>query len=135
MSICGTLSLICNVYAGDNLGYQLWGVLTVACFIGAEWYATKLLDEIRAQDGDTAEAPAQQPRRQKTDEERLADARRRAKYDTLTTAGKAEWTRKWNEREARRKARELDQLNSELAILVEAPVSPAGPKADQMTSV
>jgi len=134
MSVCGALSLVCNVYAGDNLGYQLWGVLTVGCFIGAEWYATKLLDEIRAQEGDTTQASASS-RRTKTDAERLADARRRAKYDEMDSAARAQWTRKWNEREARRKTRELGQLESELAILVDAPVSPAGPTAKLTTRV
>jgi hypothetical protein len=132
MSVAGALSLVCNVYAGDNLGYQLWGVLTVGCFIGAEWYATKLLDEVRAQEGETTPAAASS-RRTKTDAVRLADARRRARYDEMDSAGRAQWTRKWNEREARRKARELNQLESDFAMM-SAQVSPAGPTADQMTS-
>jgi hypothetical protein len=136
MSVAGALSLVCNVYAGDTLGYQLWGILTVGCFIGAEWYATKLLDEIRDQDGDP-ESPATttRPKSQKTDEQRLEQARRRAHYYEMDSAARAQWTRKWNEREARRKTRELGQLESELAILVDAPVSPAGPVASQTTRV
>lgn len=38
----GLLSLACNVYAGDNLGQRLYGVLVVAGFIAAEWYSLKL---------------------------------------------------------------------------------------------
>lgn len=42
MAGAGTLSLACNVYAGHNLGQQLYGVLVVAGFIAAEWYSMKL---------------------------------------------------------------------------------------------
>ena len=42
MSGAGSLSLACNVYAGHNLGQQLYGVLVVAGFIAAEWYSMKL---------------------------------------------------------------------------------------------
>lgn len=42
MAGAGLLSLACNVYAGHNLGQQLYGVLVVAGFIAAEWYSMKL---------------------------------------------------------------------------------------------
>lgn len=42
MAGAGALSLACNVYAGHNLGQRLYGVLVVAGFITAEWYAMKL---------------------------------------------------------------------------------------------
>lgn len=38
----GTISLICNVMAGRNAGQKIFGVLVVAGFMVAEWYAEKL---------------------------------------------------------------------------------------------
>lgn len=38
----GLISLACNVMAGDNRGQQAYGVLIVAAFVAAEWYAMKL---------------------------------------------------------------------------------------------
>lgn len=38
----GLVSLVCNVEAGSNIGQRVFGVLTVAGFIAAEWYATRL---------------------------------------------------------------------------------------------
>jgi hypothetical protein len=37
----GTLSLACNVYAGENLGQRIFGVLVVAGFMLLESHATK----------------------------------------------------------------------------------------------
>lgn len=38
----GLVSLACNVEAGTNIGQRVFGVLVVAGFITAEWYASKL---------------------------------------------------------------------------------------------
>lgn len=38
----GAVSLACNVLAGTNAGQRVFGVLVVAGFVTAEWYATKL---------------------------------------------------------------------------------------------
>lgn len=38
----GLVSLVCNVEAGENIGQRVFGVLVVAGFITAEWYASKL---------------------------------------------------------------------------------------------
>jgi hypothetical protein len=38
----GLVSLTCNVEAGHNIGQRVFGVLVVAGFITAEWYASKL---------------------------------------------------------------------------------------------
>jgi hypothetical protein len=38
----GSASLAANIYAGHNLGQQLYGALVVVGFGLAEWYATKL---------------------------------------------------------------------------------------------
>lgn len=42
MVAAGLVSLACNVAAGENLGQRAFGVLVVAGFITAEWYASKL---------------------------------------------------------------------------------------------
>lgn len=38
----GLVSLACNVLAGTNVGQRAFGVLVVAGFVAAEWYASKL---------------------------------------------------------------------------------------------
>ncbi len=38
----GLVSLVCNVEAGSNIGQRVFGVLVVAGFVTAEWYASKL---------------------------------------------------------------------------------------------
>lgn len=38
----GVVSLVCNVLAGQNVGQRVFGVLVVAGFVTAEWYAAKL---------------------------------------------------------------------------------------------
>jgi hypothetical protein len=38
----GLVSLACNVEAGTNIGQRVFGVLVVAGFITAEWYANRL---------------------------------------------------------------------------------------------
>jgi len=38
----GLVSLVCNVLAGQNIGQRVFGVLVVAGFVTAEWYAAKL---------------------------------------------------------------------------------------------
>lgn len=38
----GIISLFCNVMAGENTGQKAFGVLVVAGFMTAEWYAEKL---------------------------------------------------------------------------------------------
>lgn len=43
LMICaGLVSLACNVIAGTNIGQRVFGVLVVAGYITAEWYASKL---------------------------------------------------------------------------------------------
>lgn len=42
MIAAGLVSLVCNVTAGANIGQQAFGVLVVAGFVTAEWYASKL---------------------------------------------------------------------------------------------
>lgn len=44
MAGAGTVSLVCNVAAGDNPGRKLYGVLVVGGFIAAEWYSAKLAE-------------------------------------------------------------------------------------------
>jgi hypothetical protein len=76
----------------------------------AAWAPIALLvvTEIMARPGKTdtaAEDEARQPaasRRIKTDEERLEEARKRAGYYQMTPVQRAEWTRKRNERIAKR---------------------------------
>lgn len=105
MSGAGLLSLACNVYAGHNLGQRLYGVLVVAGFIAAEWYAMKLRP-----------APAPEPT---VNEKRSEAARRGAQKAKETRAQKAaEALRKQAEDE--RKAaerRERRRVNTEVAKL------------------
>lgn len=78
MAGAGALSLACNVYAGHNLGQQLYGVLVVAGFIAAEWYAMKL-------------RPAPQAEMQERTGKRCepgCTCRKHAKAKTLTPAQK-----------------------------------------------
>lgn len=43
LMICaGLVSLACNVLAGTNIGQRVFGVLVVAGYITAEWYASKM---------------------------------------------------------------------------------------------
>jgi hypothetical protein len=78
MSGAGSLSLACNVYAGHNLGQQLYGVLVVAGFIAAEWYSMKLRP---------APVPVEQPKAGKRCAEGCT-CRKHAKAKTLTPAQK-----------------------------------------------
>lgn len=78
MSGAGSLSLACNVYAGHNLGQQLYGVLVVAGFIAAEWYSMKLRP---------APAPVEQPKPGKRCPQGCT-CRKHAKAKTLTPAQK-----------------------------------------------
>jgi hypothetical protein len=104
MAGAGVISLACNVAAGDNRGQQAYGVLVVAGFIAAEWYATKL-------------RPAPEPVTRKCPDG--CTCRRHVKAKVLTPAQKAAITR------ARKKA------DKELAAMAggyvpeDAPVSPA----------
>lgn len=126
MCVCGAISLACNVYAGDTPGEQLFGVLTIGVFIGAETYATVLLDAVRAEEDVEAAPIPSRARRMKTDEERLEDRRRRAKYYEMNTQDRANWTREDNRRQALRKQKELESIETSYT-LPEAQVSPAGP--------
>jgi hypothetical protein len=42
MIAAGLVSLACNVTAGTNIGQRAFGVLVVAGYITAEWYASKM---------------------------------------------------------------------------------------------
>lgn len=132
LALAGTLSLACNVYAGDNLGEQLFGVLTVACFIGAEWYATRLLDEISAQEG-TETTTVAGARRPKSDEERLEAARRRAGYYQMDSTARTAWTRKYNDRVNRRQRREIGSIDTSF-VAPDVAVHPAGLNGHAMTT-
>lgn len=98
----GALSLICNIYAGHNLGERIYGALIVAGFVTAEWYAAKLAPAA------VITAP--------TAAEQLAAKRSAA-------AVQAAATRKANkvaaERTAKREARELARVTKR--VLAEQP--------------
>lgn len=113
----GILSLACNVMAGNTIGQKVYGGLLVAGFGIAEWYASKLRPNRPA-----AEERPTQPRRQKTEEERLEDRRKRAKYYEMTPQQKADWTREDTKRQNKRKDSSV-------------PISPAGPTKEMVPSV
>jgi len=109
MAGAGLLSLACNVYAGHNLGQRLYGVLVVAGFIAAEWYAVKL----RPAPVPTVEVKP--GRRCEPD----CTCRKHAKAKILTPAQKAAITRA-----QRRADRELTAMTAGF-VPADAPVSPA----------
>lgn len=114
MAGAGSLSLACNVYAGHNLGQQLYGVLVVAGFITAEWYSMRLRPAPARAAKSTARSDAAKKaaatratRRAQADAEKAAAAERRAEAA-----------------ERRRLAREVAGLEASFAAAA-APVSPA----------
>lgn len=97
MAIGGALSLGANWSAGDNDGQRWYGVLVVAGFIIAEWYAGKLEAAPAAQNDEPA--PTAKPRRVIGEQEKAA--RKRAGYSNMTATEKAAWTKRYQERIAR----------------------------------
>ncbi len=91
----GSASLAANIYAGRNLGQQLYGGLVVVGFALAEWYATKLKAAPVSQD-----APRQTVKVRMTDAEKAA--RKRAGYRDMSPAEKAAWTKNYRERVSRK---------------------------------
>jgi hypothetical protein len=106
-----SISLACNV--ASTVVHFTAGWLPLAIFIAALAPALLLITvEIMARPGKPQAQEEASPalgRRVKTDDERLEDARRRAGYYQMDAQGKAEWTRKRNEREAKRIARTAPQ--------------------------
>lgn len=107
----GALSLACNVYAGENLGQRLYGVLIVAGFVTAEWYASKLTPATVTA-APTIDADLQAKRSAAAVK---AAATRKANKAAAVKADKAE---------ARRLARQVRDLEHSFAA-ADAPVSPA----------
>lgn len=110
LMVGATLSLACNVYAGDNVGERAFGVLVVGAFMLLEHHATK---------------GGRQAVVETTSE--VDDA---TKAKRSAAARKAAETRKRNKAKAARKPRspkaaEVAQLEQVLS-LPSAPVSPAG---------
>jgi hypothetical protein len=95
----GSISLICNVFAGDTLGERIYGAVIVALFIFSEWLSDRMVtrdEELRAAEVAELEAQAQLP----SPEELAAQMR-------SERSKKAAETRRRN---ARRKAREAKVL-------------------------
>lgn len=114
MAFGGTLSLACNIYAGENLGQRCFGGLLVAGFLIVEWYAGKLSPA----PAPAAVEPAVSAAR--------SDAAKRAAA-TRAANRQAEADRKAAAAERRRLAREVAELEQMAAGFVpaDAPVSPA----------
>lgn len=119
MAGAGALSLACNVYAGHNLGQQLYGVLVVAGFIAAEWYSMKLrpAPAVVAELADEAAAK----RSAAAVKAAATRAARKAEQDAAKAVA-AEQRAAAAER--RRLAREVAGLEASFAA-ADAPVSPA----------
>lgn len=98
------ISLACNVASTIVHASVSAALLPLAIFIAALAPVLLLITvEIMARPGKPAvdaetARPAKAP---KTAEDRLRDARKRAKYSEMTPAEKTEWTRRYNERIAR----------------------------------
>ena len=93
----GTVSLACNIYAGDNLGERAWGALVVGAFMLLEHHATK--------GGRQAVLPPAAPAattRKWVVTQAEKDARKRTGYASKDRAAKAEWTKQYRERIAKR---------------------------------
>lgn len=103
--VAGTLSLICNIHSGGNLGERLYGALIVAGFVAAEWYAGKLRPAPAAASTVRSEAA------------KKAAATRKANAAAKATAAEAR-------KERLRLAREVKALEVSFAS-ADAPVSPA----------
>lgn len=107
----GTVSLACNVYAGDNLGERAWGALVVGAFMLLEHHATK--GGRQAVLPPPADPPAAATTRGWVVTQAEKDARKRAGYATKSAADKAAWTKQYRERVSKR-----------------APASPGQPPVD-----
>lgn len=115
MAFGGTLSLACNIYAGENLGQRCFGGLLVAGFLIVEWYAGKL----------SPAAPAKSIARSAAAVKAAATRAARKVEAAATQAAAAEQRAAAAER--RRLARQVAELEQMAAgyVPADAPVSPA----------
>lgn len=109
----GTLSLACNVYAGDNLGEKAFGILVVGAFMLLEHHATKA--------GKTAIAPPPVPT---VDEELKAKRSASAKKGAATRKANATKAKTVTRKPRAPKAAVVAELE-EAYSLPSAPVSGA----------
>lgn len=118
MAFGGTLSLACNIYAGENLGQRCFGGLLVAGFLIVEWYAGRLSPAAPAVPAKSAARSAAAVKAAATRAARKADA-------AAAKAAAAEQRAAAAER--RRLNRQVAELEAMAAgyVPADAPVSPA----------